>query len=217
MVVGFIVYSGAIVSATPITIDLVDGDWVNGAPSANVTIVNSGTTGGLSTARWGASGYDFSSRTTGFLAPTDGSAFLLGDFTHWNYPIPAGTSINSIDLDLELGNVFSLTTTFNFLHDETPNTGGADASRDIVTIANPILNAEFSDLTDTYYFNLIGFSQDGGATIADLFRTYENQQNTAGLYATITSEPINPVPEPTTMMLFGIGILGLAGVCRRKS
>jgi hypothetical protein len=26
----------------------------------------------------------------------------------------------------------------------------------------------------------------------------------------------NPVPEPTTILLFGIGLLGLAGVSRKK-
>ncbi len=30
-------------------------------------------------------------------------------------------------------------------------------------------------------------------------------------------ENCNPVPEPTTMLLFGLGILGLAGVSRKKS
>jgi len=63
-VVGFIVYSGGIVLAAPITVALVDGDWVNGVPSDKVVIANSGISGGRSTARWGASGYDFTSRST---------------------------------------------------------------------------------------------------------------------------------------------------------
>ena len=95
MVVGFIVCSSAIVSAYQI--DLIDGDWVNSASSGDVTIVNSEDSGRLSTARWGEgqggwqwwvdnqSGYDFLSAAA-FDAPTDGSAFLLGDFTHQNYP-----------------------------------------------------------------------------------------------------------------------------------
>jgi len=36
------------------------------------------------------------------------------------------------------------------------------------------------------------------------------------LFIAITDTNPAPVPEPVTMMLFGIGLLGLAGVSRRK-
>ncbi len=35
-------------------------------------------------------------------------------------------------------------------------------------------------------------------------------------WETITFAAVAPVPEPATMLLFGLGILGLAGVSRKK-
>ncbi|MDA3915440.1 MAG: PEP-CTERM sorting domain-containing protein [Deltaproteobacteria bacterium] len=35
--------------------------------------------------------------------------------------------------------------------------------------------------------------------------------------ATLNGEGTNPIPEPGTMVLFGIGLLGLAGITRKKT
>jgi hypothetical protein len=228
MVLGLIVGSTSLATAALIPITLVDGDWQNAVSSDGgpITISNSGLTGGLSTARWGTpagtpsgqSGYDFLSRTTPFDANSNGVAFSLGDFTHQNYPI-TGTTLVSIQLLFNLGidGLAALPATFYFTHEETPNTppcayGGL--CNDRVTLVDPVLNDNFSYNGHSYYFSLLGFSQDGGVTIDTHYITEEGKLNTSSLYGTITETPI-ATPEPLTLVLLGSALLGLVGL-RRK-
>jgi hypothetical protein len=82
-----IIGTASMVSAESFTISTVDGDWTNAIPT--VTINNSGSGGGLSTARWGTpagnpwgqSGYDFLSASTPIIAQSNGTKFALGQIT----------------------------------------------------------------------------------------------------------------------------------------
>lgn len=219
--------------ATTMTVNNIDGDWANPSPAAGITISNdqdsdynwfNGNDGRLAKARWGTpqgsgqSGYNFVTQGTSFNVDSNGDMFAIGTFTHLNYPI-TGTSLDSIDLKFYLdiagtGDGFLVNTTFKFDHNETPNSG--PNPNDIVTIANPIVNQLFTVSGTDYYFNLFGFSQDNGGTISTVFSTIEGQSNTATLFARITEAPINAVPEPATMLLFGTGLACLASTGRRR-
>ncbi len=66
------------------------------------------------------------------------------------------------------------------------------------------------------YYLLSNVTVTGGTLTADGYWSTSGEQRNSGLSGMqIVSNPA-PVPEPATMILFGLGLLGFAGVNRRK-
>jgi len=146
------------------------------------------------------------------------TAFLVGDFSYRNGSTYNSAGIDGVTLDLTLSFtdpfVQSDSYNFDFSITNTPNNSGDSVmDGDIVSLSQTLSDFNFTYDGILYTLELLGFSKDDGATIVNNFSSPEGGIASAGVYAQITS---NPVPEPGTMLLFGFGVLGLAGISRKS-
>jgi hypothetical protein len=184
------------------------------------------------------SGYEYVGAAPPPQGPlSTGVQFLVGTFTHHNQEITPGTSIldATLTIDLHLAipgpGADTVVKAFSYLfqHDETDNAGNPcpylpgnpvndNGCADRVHIANSISPTDFFIGSTLYTLELIGFSQDGGATTSTTFITAEQANNTAQLFGVITEGFTGlDIPEPGTLVLCGIGIIALTRGLRRPS
>lgn len=211
--------------------------WIDISPVAGVSTSGQGTD--FASMRWGTppvdgdpqSGYDFAASATPFavvVPPSPSADFVLGEFAHLNNPIFAPSLESAtlqLDIDLKVNStpIGVLSFFFDFTHTETPNGANPCANGDPngtgvnINGCADIVTITFNDLSDTfelggtlYTLNITGFMTDGG--LVQGFETIEAQANYADIMANIA---IAQVPEPGTLALFGLGLLGL-GFARRK-
>ena len=217
-------------NAAIISIDSIGANWTNVVDGLHLNTINSDGIAGNEELRWGdpftggtlQSGYRFDSASLSSFDVETNAEFVLGDFTHFNFPVFLGTTISSAQLDittdLHIGND-SLTSgpfTFSFLHDETPNAcdtvSNPSCANDLVSFGNIVTSDTFSIGGDVFTLELLGFRQGGITTTS--FSTVEEQENVAELMA-IFRTPTS-VPEPATIALLSLGLLAM-GIARQRT
>ncbi len=134
------------------------------------------------------------------------SEFVLGEFTHNNFRIDSGTSIDSIKLDVNLnvtidGVETNIDHVIEFDHNETPNSG-PNGTPDEITISNASQTIDIEVGGRTYQFEILGF-RDNNDDLVNTVLTAEEQNNSFDLVAKLSSTDDLPSIDGQVVGVFG--------------
>ncbi len=194
--------SGTTYTTTALTGYSTSGDMMDG-----MSVTAYFSAGGSQTLAWADTGLG-----AGGVTGTDWSLSQSGDTFSNSWSLSSTVSLTGLVIDGAPGD-----TIFDITWDTYPGTPGSASGRTFTT-------AYTGDLTATYR-NLLGVG--GNAPVGDLYTMLELDFGTAGFLNNLTfiadtdnaeyaGDIVPSVPEPSTFLLFGGGLLGLGYLGRKR-